>query len=367
MSEEDKNKVDEKIKEFKIEIPKQNKTDLERAKLYLELKKEFKRNIWWYSSRVAAAVPIVTLIVTGYILFNQNRIEQRRLDTETAQQFAAIVTDLEDEKMLTRLGAIFALENFIGKSEQYRSQVYLLLGAKLADETAKETSDKILLNQILETFRKVSAVRLANEDPSISLYLENCNFDSLNLNNFDFREATFMSSSFKDANLFNADLSGANLTRADLRGANLVEAHLAGANLKGVDLRRADLIGVNLSDIDLSKSNLMWANLMGANLTRADLSNANLGEAHLSVTVLKGANLYRTNLKGADLSQAKLGETYLEKTVLIGAHLNGADLKDARGLTAEQLIKTKGWENAELHISLRAEAEKLMKLKNERN
>lgn len=127
-------KENNESQEFQLPIPKQKKTDLERAKLYLDLKKEFKKNIWWYLSRVAAAVPIATLIVTGVILYNQNKIEGQRLESEVAKQFAATIKDLDAKSKSSRLGAVLALENFIDKNEHYRSQVYLLLGAKMRDE-----------------------------------------------------------------------------------------------------------------------------------------------------------------------------------------------------------------------------------------
>ena len=128
----DKQKENNESQEFNLPIPKQKKTDLERAKLYLELKKEFKKNVWWYLGKVATAVPIATLVVTGYILWNQTRIlenqsqiEERRFESEVAKQFAATVKDLDAKSKSTRLGAVLALENFIDKNEHYRSQVYL--------------------------------------------------------------------------------------------------------------------------------------------------------------------------------------------------------------------------------------------------
>jgi len=61
-----------------------------------------------------------------------------------------------------------------------------LLAAKLRDETAADsTRDEGLVNQILETLRKVSQIRLAQRDAPIRLLLERARFDSLNLNNFD--------------------------------------------------------------------------------------------------------------------------------------------------------------------------------------
>lgn len=317
--------IDDKLK-FELDVPKQNKTDLERAKLYLELKREKSR--WRYLNRVGATVPIVTLIVTGYILFNQTKIEQRRLESEItsqslqleselAKQFAATIKDLDHENMSTRMGAILALENFIYKSKHYRSQVYLLLGTKLADETSKgKKLDKVLLNQIIETLRKVSDVRLTNEDPPLSLYLENCNFDSLFLNDFDFRGANLWNSSLKTTVLWGADLRGARLSGADLNNTTLYKANLSNAFLWNTDLREAILLEANLSNAQLQGANLVGAYLSDTNLTRVDLRDADL---------------------------------------------TGVNLKNAKNLTAIQLIEAKNWEKAELDSSLRAEAEKLVK------
>ncbi|MCH8874419.1 hypothetical protein IH824_16915 [candidate division KSB1 bacterium] len=44
----DKQKENSEFQEFQLPIPKEKKDALERAKLYVELKKEYKKNAWWY-------------------------------------------------------------------------------------------------------------------------------------------------------------------------------------------------------------------------------------------------------------------------------------------------------------------------------
>jgi hypothetical protein len=224
----DKSDKNGEPQEFKLPIPRQNKTDLERAKLYLDLKKEFKKNIWWYLTRVAAAVPIATLIVTAFILFNQYRIEERRFESEIAKQFAATVKDLNEESNSTRLGAVLALENFIERSEHYRSQVYLLLWAKLGEETSMLSSVRsrgVLITQIMESFRKVSQVRLDKNDTPIKLVIENHDFGIINLRKFDLRIADFSGARLYEANLRSASFG----VFFDRRIGEFIQANLSGS------------------------------------------------------------------------------------------------------------------------------------------
>ena len=76
-------------------------------------------------------------------------------------------------------------------------------------------------NQICETFRKVSQVRIESKDVPIKLFLSESDLGGLNLSFFDFR--------------------GANLRKAQLQGAYLRGAQLQGATLRGVEIDRGQL------------------------------------------------------------------------------------------------------------------------------
>lgn len=111
--------------------------------------------------------------------------------------------------------------------------------------------DLILVNRICEIFRKLSIVRLENEDEPIPLLLSGINPLKLNLSYFDLRQA---------------QLKKATLMGVDLRGANLSGANLGDASFGGTDLRGA-IVGVEqlCKAFTIYEANLDSAILEGVN------------------------------------------------------------------------------------------------------
>lgn len=97
----------------------------------------------------------------------------------------------------------------------------------------------------------------------------------------------------------------------------------------------------DLSNKDLNGVNMVKAVLQDADLQGSNLESAILDEAILYKAKLQGSNLKMANLQGADLRKANLKNTCLE-----GADLEGADLRLAKGLTCEQIKKSRNWEQA---------------------
>jgi hypothetical protein len=202
---------------------------------------------------------------------------------------------LASDKIVMRLGGIYALEGVMNTSEQYHRPVLEALCAFVRESMIGKTVPKdkpttdvqAALTVIGRRIKGPGAVDLANV-------------------------------SIPGANLGHADLSGANLSGTDLSGANLRNADLSGASLTKANLSGAGLFGANLSATDLSGASLSNADLFGARLTKANLGNADL----------TGASLTKANLFGADLS--------------------GADLLGAGGLTQTQLDEACGDANTKL-------------------
>jgi hypothetical protein len=138
---------------------------------------------------------------------------------------------LGSEKVVIRLGGIYALEGVMNNSDQYHQPVLEALTA-FVRENAKLPPPKELLEPPTDIQAALTVIgrRVAGQG---------------------------------DVDLSFANLSGANLTNADLSGANLTGATLTGANLTGADLTRADLTRANLSDADLTRANLTNFNLDG--------------------------------------------------------------------------------------------------------
>lgn len=121
--------------------------------------------------------------------------------------------------------------------------------------------------------------------------------------------------------LTRADLSHARLAYLDLNGDDLRGAILSDANLESAILRDANLKGVNLQRARLPGTDLRRADLTSATLRDAVLTSADLGDAKLFDTIFAGVNLSDVTLTDADLNDANLG--------------------GARGLTEEQLARSR--------------------------
>jgi Pentapeptide repeats (8 copies) len=193
---------------------------------------------------------------------------------------------LASDKIVMRLGGIYALEGVMNTSEQYHGPVLEAMCAFVRESTIGKTVPKdkpttdvqAALTVIGRRIKGPGAVDLANV-------------------------------SIPGANLSHADLSGANLSGTDLSGSNLGNADLTGARLTKANLSSAELFGANLSGTDLSGANLGNADLFGARLVKANLSNADLTGARLVKANLSGANLSGANLLGArGLTQTQLDE-----------------------------------------------------------
>ncbi len=340
---------------FKLPDPTDNKDTIECAKLYLEctqLHQNSRKNIWWFLRGIAAAIPVVILCTTLVILYFQNKNEKQRMEVEIARQFASTIQGLDAESSSSRLGSVLALENFMEKDKKYRIQIFVLLSAKLKEEAASKAGSAhkdILVNQILNTFRKVSTLRLNARDKSIELFLESSEFDSLDIRNTDLR----------GANLKGSKLRGAILRNCRLDYARLTEAQLNGADLNNSILRNAFLINSILQKATLIEADLTGANLVGAILDSARLDRATLTQAQLQKTTLRGANLHQANFEGASLKKANLNGANLSFTSLRNTDLNGTNLCDVVGLTPDSLILSKNWKMAILDDDIRKNTEKL--------
>jgi hypothetical protein len=194
------------------------------------------------------------------------------------------------DKMVLRLGGIYALEGVMNVSEQYHQPVlealcaYVREGTKMQEDLVRPPATDI----------QAALTVIGRRAPGPGQV------------------------DLTAANIPLANLIGANLTGANLHGVNLTNAELYDANLTGAHLTAAQLTGVKLTDANLTGAYLIGARLggayfVGANLTNASLDNSELVGAHLSY-----ANLTGDNLDGADLTDAGLGWVLNLTQVLLG-------------------------------------------------
>jgi BTB/POZ domain-containing protein KCTD9 len=132
-----------------------------------------------------------------------------------------------------------------------------------------------------------------------------------------------------------------NLVNCYLARTNLNYVNLKGSNLNSANVSNSSLIETNLENTRLNQTNLENSNLNQADLKGAYASGANFKDAFLIKAQFEGAFLIKTNFKNAFLMEANLQNSYLMGADLENASLYKADLRGAKGLSIDQLAKTK--------------------------
>ncbi|HYX13922.1 MAG TPA: pentapeptide repeat-containing protein [Nostoc sp.] len=305
-------------------------------------------------------------------------------DKQITERFEKAIEQLGNEKIETRLGAIYTLERIAKDSKDDHWTIMEVLTAFVREnaplndffekntentdsliivntwnyQKPKEIEEKLNLQTDIQAALTVIGRRKSENDP------EN---QRLDLRNINIRGAVLFKANLQNANLMRANLQGAILSEAKLQGVILTLANLQGAKLPKANLEDADLSEANLQEAILSEANLQGAKLPRANLEDADLSGANLQKAILTKanlqgaklpranledailieTNLQGATLTRANLQVADLSKANLGwarlsEANLGWAMLREVNLQGAKLSEAKNLEQEQIELAKG-------------------------
>jgi uncharacterized protein YjbI with pentapeptide repeats len=228
-----------------------------------------------------------------------------------SQQVAKGFEQLGSDKVVMRLGGIYALEGVMNGSELYSRPVLDALCAFVRDGT-KGHDDK---DDQPATDIQAALTVIARREGDVG---------GINLSS-----ARIPKARLPRAHLIGANLIGVNLGGAWLEGASLGSAFLNGAVLVGADLNRANLDHANLFNSKLTGAKLQGARLDGALLRNVTLTDADLEGADLTNAILVEANLTGANLKGANLTDATLTRATLIRADLTDANLNGANLSSA--------------------------------------
>jgi hypothetical protein len=167
------------------------------------------------------------LIGTGFAYY------QSQL-TIISQQVSKGFEQLGSDKVVVRLGGIYALEGVMNTSEQYHQPVLEGLCAFVRDGTKADT----------------------DQPPATDI------------------QAALTVIGRRAAGTGGVDLNGSHVSKAKLSLANLREADLNGADLSGADLSFADLFLADLRGADLSGADLSFAHLEFTNVTQSQLDKA---------------------------------------------------------------------------------------------
>ncbi|MEH2329768.1 MAG: pentapeptide repeat-containing protein [Nostoc sp.] len=230
-------------------------------------------------------------------------------DKQITERFAKAIEQLGNEKIETRLGAIYTLERIAKDSKDDHWTIMEVLTAfvrenaplKKDEEKADNVKPLIQSHEIeqkpkLQTDIQAALTVIGRRKPE-----NDSKHEWLDLRNIDIR----------GADLTKVEMQEANLMEANLQWAVFEEAKLQGAFFSGANLRRADLSEANLQKAVFNRANLQKAYLMDANLQEACFEEANLEGADLD-----GANLEEAFLIGANLSEAEnLGQEQIEEAI----------------------------------------------------
>jgi uncharacterized protein YjbI with pentapeptide repeats len=265
--------------------------------------------------------------------------QQASHDLLISNQVSKGFEQLGSERVVVRLGGIYALEGVMNASEEYHQPVLEALSAFVRDGTRTEKGDGPPATDIqaaLTVIGRRATIGTGRPD------LANAHIPKAHLFKANLSDANLSDANLSDANLSDANLSGADLNNADLSNANLSDADLSNASLFGIKLINADLSGTNLSRADLrtdqssASANLFGTKLFYANLSGTDLRGDNLSGANLTGVDLSNANLFGTNLINANLNGTNLTGTDLRGAIVSQAELNiacGTEVKLKPGLT----------------------------------
>ena len=297
----------------------------------------------------------VVLLGAALAYFQFSGAQQTSHDLLISNQVSKGFEQLGSDKVVVRLGGIYALEGVMNTSTQYHQPVLEALsafvreGAKLPTTPPTPTTPPLTIEKPPTDIQAALTVigRRSAGSGDVNLVganvagtdLTEARLDDADLSHANLTGANLIGARLMGADLSGADLIGADLTRAylngaDLAGARLAGAHLTGTQLTGVNLTGADLAGADLTGTQLTGVNLTGADLAGEDLTDVDLTGADLTDAHLARTNLINGHLARARLSGADLSGADLTRAYLNGADLTGARLTDADLDGANLINA---------------------------------
>ena len=224
--------------------------------------------------------------------------QQASRDLLISTQVSKGFEQLGSDKIVKRLGGIYALEGVMNTSEQYYQAVLEALSAFVRDGTKNETGDGPPMSDIQAALTVIG--RRANIAPGMP-NLANAHIPKAYL------EGRFVYPSVEEDPTV-SDMPPSWLRVGDLRRAILRGTDLRGADLSGADLRGADMTDANLSGAYLVRANLSGAWLDGTNLSGADLAPDQKTSGIFSAK-LHGAHLVEVDLSSARVFQSQLDET----------------------------------------------------------
>ena len=199
-------------------------------------------------------------------------------DKQITERFAKAIEQLGNEKIETRLGAIYTLERIAKDSKNYHWTIMEVLTAFVRENAPlkkdEEQESPKIRTDIQAALTVIGRRNAENEEEKQRLDLSNIDIRGVNLIKANLERADFISSNLEGGLLMQAKLQNAEFYNANLRSAVLSEANLQKAYFSGAKLGQANFYKANLQGSFLPGANLHLANLVEANLQGTNLSGA---------------------------------------------------------------------------------------------
>jgi hypothetical protein len=199
------------------------------------------KTVWdWLPIVGAFLIPVVIVLGTWAITWQQGKLEQRRV-LEERYLAGERARDEVLQTYLSEMGSLL-LEEDLRDSER-GSEVRTLARART-----------LMVLEMLDPERKSEAMQFLDEANLVHTTPSKPKVPVISLEG-----ANLIGTDLENANFTGAKLEGADLRGTDLRRADLTDGWLIYADLSGADLENADLSGVHLFVVDFREANLRGA------------------------------------------------------------------------------------------------------------
>jgi hypothetical protein len=215
---------------------------------------------------VVQAIGGVILVLTAYVGYCNLKVAE---DKQVADFFGKAIEQLGSEKIDVRLGGIYALEQIMNNSNEYRQIVIEILSAYVRRNCFHKPAQEIIQeeNQSVNTRQKkapstdiqaaltiLSRSKSSRDDEKEKIDLSGISLIDIELKNFNFSNTNFYRSNLTETDFTKAVLNRTFFRHAELKDAIFMQAELTNADFSEADLTNANFEGANLRGADMSTS-----------------------------------------------------------------------------------------------------------------
>ncbi|QBS43855.1 pentapeptide repeat-containing protein [Nocardia sp. CS682] len=228
-----------------------------------------------------------TLVVTN----KQYGITER---TEVTNRFAQAITQLGNESVDVRLGAIYQLERLTIDSPRDRQVIFETISAYIRTHAQRRPECR-------PDDQSEARLKKPPEDVQSALtVIGRRSKDSLD--NIDLSRTCLVGAKLIGANLDGLVVRDADLSYADLRGAFMYRSEISRSSLDGVVFGNANLRAARITNSSMVRTVFTKADLTYAFIDRVDLNGSAFAD-----TIFLGASIFNcTQLAGARLERNEL-------------------------------------------------------------